>query len=258
MIPFKKLPATVSVLLSTIFVLNFSAPARSQTKSSGDARALLQEVRKRELERQIAAKQTELDRLNEDLTKSRSESDELKHSIDGIVLTISETTGHLDQLSAEKTRLNQALEVANLRMEAEKLKLTGLKMLNDAQTKALGTLTSRIEDTDNRATVGAAELKLVSEGPVSDGGDAGTTDNATKLRAQIAELKKKRAKSERSTADANTAAHEAMAAASAKLQLADIAAGKAKKRAEELGLNEAVSASTTKDTITGPKAIPVH
>ncbi len=255
---FKTSPAIVSGLFVAVFVLTFSVPAHSQTKSPADSRALLHEVKKHEVERQVAAKQTDLNRLNEDLSKGRNESDELKKSIGGMQAAIAETTGHLDQLSAERTRLTQALEVANLRIEAEKTKLTGLRMLSDAQTKALGTLANRVEDMDLRAAVGAAELKLMSEGALSDGGDPADTEGASKLRTQIAELKKRRVKSERSTTDANSAAREAMAAASSKLLLADVAAGKAKKRADDLGLGESTNAVSSKDTITGPKAIPVR
>ena len=247
MMTFKKPPVTVYVLAATIGLI-FSPPVFSETKSPEDAQALLQEVKKRDLERQIAAKQTELNRLNEDLTKGRKESDDLKRSIDGMGVAILETTSHVDQLSAEKTRLTQALEVTNLRIEAEKLKLHGLKMLSDAQSKALGTLTNRIEDTDLRATVGTAELKLMSDGPLLDGGDPAAAESSSKLKSQITELKKKRAKNERTTLEANTAAREAMQAASSKLQLADVAAGKAKKRADELGLAATINVSGDSQT----------
>lgn len=256
MTTFKIPPVTVYMLAAAIGLM-IPPSLLSETKSE-DAQALLQDVKKRDLERQTAAKQTEVNRLNEDLSKARKESDELKQSIDGMGVAILEATSHVDQLSAERTRLTQALEVTNLRIDAEKLKLHGLKMLSDAQSKALGTLTNRIDDTDLRATVGAAELKLMSDGPLLDGSDPVATESTSKLKSQITDLKKKRAKNERSTLEANTAAREAMLAASSKLQLADAAAGKARKRADELGLNDTANISSEKGAITGPKAIPIR
>lgn len=252
----KKFPVVSSVSLTAILALVFSTLAFSQAKSPDEAQALVEEVKKQNLERQTAAKQTELNRLNEDLTKGRNESNDLKRSIEEMEISAMESTSHLDQLSAERTRLAQALEVANLRIDAEKLKLTGLKMLTNAQQKALATLSTRIEDTELRATVGAAELKLMTEG--SDTADAGAKDGASKLRSQIAELRKKRSQGEKTIADANTAARDALQSAAAKLQLADAAAAKAKKRADELGLAEVIDASTQKGAITAPKAIPVR
>jgi len=255
---------SLSLSLAAMFALSLSVPAFCETKSPEDAQALLQDVKKRDLERQIASKETELNRLKEDLTRQRKESEDLKRSIEGMGVAITETTTDLDQLSAERTRLTQALEVATLRIDAEKLKLAGLKMLSDAQSKVLARLTNHIEGTELKSTIGDLELKLVagrerpsSEEPILDNANAGVADNTSKLKAQISDLKKKSAKSDRATSEAGTIAGEAMLAASAKLASADAAATKANKKADELGLAEVAEGPAEKDPITGPKAIPV-
>jgi hypothetical protein len=258
MTTFKTPTATVPVTLAAIIALSFATPAFSETKSPEDAQALLHDVKKREVERKVAAKQTELNRLNEDLAKGRDESNDLNRSIAEMGIATTETTSLLDQLSAERTRLTQALEVTNLRLDAERLKLTGLKMLSGAQGKVLASLSSRNEDTELKSAIGVAELKLLSDESSTDQTDAGATESSSKLKTQIADLKRKRAKNEKPIKDAATAAHEAMDAASAKLAQAESAGAKAKKRAAELGLAETAEASSQKAAITAPKAIPVR
>lgn len=258
MTTFKIPPATGPATLATIIALSFSTPAFSEPKTPEDAQALLHDVKKRDFDRKVATKQTELNRLNEDLAKARDESKDLNRSIAEMGIAITETSSQLDQLSGERTRLTQALEVTNLRLDAEKLKLSGLKMLSAAQSKVLASLSNRNEDTELKAAVGAAELKLIADESTSNQADASAAENASKLRAQIADLKKKRAKYEPTIKDASTAAREAMEAASAKLSLADTASARAKKRADELGLAEVADASSHKAAITAPKAIPVR
>ena len=258
MTTFKIPPATVPVALAAIFALSFSTRAFSEPKSPEDAQALLHDVKKRDLERKLAAKQTEVNRLNEDVSKGRDESKDLNRNIAEMGIAITETTGQLDQLAAERTRLTQALEVTNMRLDAEKLKLTGLKMLSAAQGKVLTSLSNRNEDTELKAAVSEAELKLMSGESRPNQADAGIAENISKLRTQIAELKKKRAKFEPTVKDAGTAARDAMEAATAKLSLADTASAKAKKKADEFGLAEVADGPHQKAAITAPRAIEVR
>jgi hypothetical protein len=259
----------VSFSVAAILASHFPLTARGETKSPENAQALLLEVKKRDFEREIAAKQIEVNRLNEDLTKAQAESEDLKRSIEGIGTAIDDTSTNLDKLSAERTRLSQALEVATLRVEAEKLKVTGYKMLSEGQKKALSYMSSRIESTERKGAIAAAELKLASKQdapatgePVLDNAkatsDANETETISKLKSQIAELRKKGAKSQQALTDASHAADVAIEAASAKLAQADSAAAKANKRADELGLAEVAVGPGEKDAITAPKAKPVH
>jgi hypothetical protein len=245
-------------------------PAFAEEKSPENATALLQEVKKRDLEREIAAKQTEVNRLKEDLAKEQAVSADLKKSIDGIVKATEETASNLDRLSAERNRLSQALEVATLRVEAEKLKVVGFKMLSDGQGKMLGYITSRIEATERKAAIAEAELKLIhkpaivvaAEEPILDptSPTAGSTEIATdaQLKAQIAELKKKGLKTQQVLTDASLAADAAIDAASAKLAQADAAATKAQNRADEFGLPAIAAGPADVDEITAPKAKPIQ
>lgn len=257
MITSQRWPVTVPVMVGWMVALTLSHSAFSQADSAEKAQALLLEVKSQELERQIAAKRTELDRLNEDLSKARKEAEELQRSIDGIGKAVTDSNARLEKLGGVKTRLTQALEVNALRIEAEKLKLAGLKMLGDAQTKSLATLNSHIEDTDVKAAVGNAEMKLMSHGKSSGGDEAASAQEAAKLRSEIADLKRRRTKSERSSSTLGIAAREAMQAASMKLQSADSAEAKAKKRADELGIGESDTPAGA-DAEHVPKAQPVQ
>ncbi len=240
-----------------LFAFALSPLARAETKTSEDAQALLQDAKSRAAARQVAAKQTELNRLNEDVAKARKESEDLQKSIKGIETATEEASNHAEELAGTRTRLKQALEITTLRIDAQKAKLEGLKALGDAQTKVLNTLSSRTEELDLRAAIEAAGLKLLSESSSPENGEAAATYTA-KIRSDIAEQKKKLEKSERTISMANTAAREAMTAATAKLQLADAAAAKARKRADELGLPETDETPVEREAQHVPKASPVH
>jgi hypothetical protein len=261
----------VSLTVAAIFACGMSLTALGESKTSENAQALIQEVKKRDLEREIAAKQTEVNRLNEDLSKERGVAEDLKRSIEGIGLAIEESSSNLEKLSAERARLAQALEVATLRVEAEKLKVAGLKMLSEGQGKVLNYVSSRIEATERKAEIASAELKVVNwreplpvEEVILDNSNPATQQQASggeslsKLKAQIAELKRKGTKSQTVLTEASQAADVAIEAASAKLAQADAAAAKANKRAEELGFSETAEKSEDKDAITAPKATPVR
>jgi hypothetical protein len=272
--PQKTPPAIVPFSLAAIIACSLSLPAFGETKTPEDAQTLLQEVKKRDLEREIAAKQIEFNRLTEDLAKVRAEADDLKTSITSIDTAANEASTNLERLSAERARLSQALEVATLRVEAEKLKVTGLKMLSEGQAKVLGYASGRGEVTERKAEIAAAELKLINfqnlpatePEPILDSSSPAAnpsgTDTTAKLKAQIAELKKKGLKSQQTLLDASAAAATAINAASAKLALADAAATKASQRADELGLAAGlapVAAGPSEEpAITAPKATAIR
>lgn len=265
----KNSPQSAAIFFTAALICSSSLPALGEPKSSDNAQAFVQEVKKRDLEREIAAKQTEVNRLKEDLTKERTESENLKRSIEGLGVAVDETMSNLERLSAERARLSQALEVATLRVDAEKLKVTGLKMLSDGQNKVLSYISGRIEAMERKAEIASVELKLINfqnplpaeelildnSTPAANSSGAETT---TKLKAQLAELRKKGSKSQQLLQDASNAADAAIEAASAKVALADAAAAKANKRADELGLSEVAAGPIETDAISAPKATPVR
>src|SRR2546430_2056611 len=94
--------ASSSVLCAISLVI--ASPAFSETESPQDARALLNEAKKIAYERKVAAKQTEMGRLSEDLTKAKQQSDEFEKSVEKVGSAISETAKQLDQIMSEKKR----------------------------------------------------------------------------------------------------------------------------------------------------------
>ena len=96
--------ATLAVCLTWILAMSVPQPASGETKSTESAQALLEEAKLNELERKIAAKQTELGRLNEDLNKARQQADGLEKSIEKVGTAVIESNGHLDQLAGQKKR----------------------------------------------------------------------------------------------------------------------------------------------------------
>ena len=123
--------------------------------------------------------------------------------------------------------MEQVVSLTALRIEAEKLKSEGLQMLADAQAKALVALSKRADETNLRTALGAAEMKALaqSEAPAA-------TDSAAKeAHVPLAELRKKLASSEVLAGNAEKVARDAMRAASVRLELADAAGTKAKRKA---------------------------
>ena len=220
-----------STVLAGVCLLALAGSAPAQTDTPDNAQSLLENVKRRDLERQIAVKQTDLDRLAEDLAREQKEAETLHASIATTGNLVKESGLQLDKLVGQRKRLEQVLELTMLRIEAEKQKADGLKMLGEAQAKALAAMAKQAEETNLRASLGAAELKLLSPAPNETGAEPAGKDTAGKARPSLADLRKKLAACELSTANANKSAHDAMRAAASRLELANIANGKAKRRA---------------------------
>lgn len=212
-----------TAILGTGCALAVSALA--QTPEPENAKSLLEKVKRRDLERQVTARQTDLDRLAEDLAKGHKEAETMQANVDATGALLKESAANLGQLQNQKKRLEQVIELTTLRIEAERLKSEGLQLLADAQGKALTALTKRAEVTDLRATLGAAELKTLAPPD-----DAAPATDAPRARPALTELRKKLALSESAAASAEKIARDAMRTASGKLELADIAAVKAKRK----------------------------
>lgn len=214
--------------LAGICILTLAGSALAENAEPENAKTLLEKVKRRDLDRQMAAGQTYLDRLAEDLAKGRKEAETMQANIEATSNLIKETAANHSQFVGQRKRLEQVISLTAMRIEAEKLKGEGLQLLADAQAKALAALNKRGEETELRAAVGAAELKLLAadSAPVTE-----TTGKEARAHTPMNDLRKKLAASEVVAANAEKIAREAMRAASAKLELADIAGAKAKRKA---------------------------
>lgn len=223
--------------ISTAWVLSLlmPLPAFSETTSRHNASVLLDEAKKAEYERKIAAKQTEMDRLNEDLKKGTKEMDTLEKSTQKVGTAADDAAKQLEQLTAQKKRAAAELELLNLRIEAERLKGEGLRMLQAANRKAHEAVAKRNDETDARSAVIAAEARQLATKAPAPQEDSGPAKPAGKNEPTVTDLRKKLAKAERATATAESQAREAMTSATARLQQAESAAAKAEKKQTEIG-----------------------
>ena len=211
--------------------LAVAGSALAQNAEPENAKSLLEKVKRRDLDRQMAAGQTYLDRLAEDLAKGQKESETMQANITATNTLQKESATHLSELGTQRKRLEQVIGLTALRIEAEKLKAEGLQLLADAQAKALVALNKRADETNLRSSLAAAEMKVLAQAESSGAGNPAAKDSASQVHTPLAELRKKLAASEVIAANAEKVAREAMRAASSRLELADIAGTKAKKKA---------------------------
>lgn len=235
--PFQPTKHTVAAILAGTFSLILCGSAPGQADAREKAQAILDDVRERELETQLELKQTEIQRLNEDLQKRQNESEILQRSMDSIAIAVAEAGDTTEQLLTRKKHLARALELTLQRIDAEKLKMDGLKSLNDAQARARERASRQHEETTIRANIAGTELRILSQKQTGPEGGA-VKDDSAKLAAEITDLKKRLEKSARNTAAALKLARESMTIANGKLLAAENAGSKAKKTAQEWGLNE--------------------
>lgn len=220
----------VRVALAAGFLSFAHAPhAFSQDSQPEKSQALLQKVKQGELDRRIALKQTEIDRLKEDLDKSKKDLDALQKNLDATAALITESNGIMDQLSAERRLLEQTLDLTVLRIEAERKKSDGLKSLSAAQSRALDAINERMAEMDVQSSVREAEVQLLSQGKPVPG-----EDNDELGSPELHKLKKTLASDQAKTITAEAVAREAMKSASARLEMADEAAARAKRMADSM------------------------
>jgi hypothetical protein len=241
-------PPFSPVTLSIVWLFAFAAGhgVFGETASNANANALLEEARKSEFDRRMAAKETEAARLSEDLKRRKQEIDELDKSIYKVGGAATEAAGQLDKLGAEKKRLTEDLELINLRIEAEKLKAEGLMQLGIAHAKSRDALTKRTEEIDLRAAIVAAEIRQLSGKPAPEKpapiakGPGRTSGKATASKGTpvVSDLRTQLLKAEQATATAASNARLAMDAASRKLEQAEAAAAKAEKKAADIALEK--------------------
>lgn len=228
--------ATVSIL--GIISIAMPRPAFSQTASEPNIGALLNEAKKGEHERKIAAKQTELDRLNEDLKKGAKETESLDKAAQKAGGAASDATKQLDLLTLQKKRATREMELLVSRMDAEKIKGEGFKMLEIANRKASEAVAKRNEENETKAAIVMAEMRQIAAKAPQLTGETLPPVAIAKNEPTLTELHKKLARAERAASTAAYQAREAMAAATARLQDAENAAAKVEKKREEIGLAE--------------------
>ncbi|MEA3212124.1 MAG: hypothetical protein QOE70_5181 [Chthoniobacter sp.] len=217
-----------AVLLLSLFTWLSASAAPGEEATPGKSQALLEKVKQQELDRQINARKTESDRLNEDLTKIKTEADSLQQTIDSTASLMTESGQNLEQLLAQRKRLQHTLNVVTQNIDAERRRAEGLQALSEAQNKSLVALTKRIEEIKVASSVQEEESKLLSEGK-----SLPDADSPGQSRSELMQLRKSLAAAASSTAAQEKAARTAMKAADAKLQLADEAAAKGQRMASE-------------------------
>ena len=230
---------TTAVCTFSILMLAIPQRAFSETPGRHNAKALLDESKLIDYEQRIAAKKTEMDRLNEDLKKGSDEIDTLEKRIQKVGSAADDATKQLEQLSSLKKRATAELELLNLRIEAERLKGDGLRMLQGANRKLQDAAARRNEETTARTALVAAETRqLATKAPAAAADSGPAKPHTAKNEPTLTEWRKNLEKAERLTATAETQAREAMASAGVKLQEAEAAAAKAEKKQEDLALEK--------------------
>lgn len=251
---------TGTVLITAFLVLAHSQRAFSQDStpeksqalqdtSSEQSQALLQKVKQSQMERRIAIKQTEIDRLKEDLDKSKKDLDASQKNLDTTATLITTSNANMDELAAERKRLEQQLDLTDLRIEAEQKEGEGLKRLSSAQSSEVDAINQRMAEIDVRSRVRELEVQLLSAGkpvPGEDNDERGTAD--------LYNLQKTLASDEVKTVSGEAIARAAMKAASARLELAQEAAARVKQVSEGMTQpSPAPVAEKTGETTPGSK-----
>ena len=191
------------------------------------ARALLDELKKSELDRQIAVKQTEIDRIKQDQAQAERDAASLQKTIDSTAALITDSNDEINKLTTESRRLEHELALAEVRAGAERLKIDGLRALSVAQSKSLSALARHAEEAEARTRLRAAELALLQEGkPIPAEG----RDEAAQ--GEIGKTRKALALAEAKTVIEDRAAHDAMKDATAKMALAEAKETLAKRLAD--------------------------
>ncbi len=232
-----------------------SPPEKSQKietaedSGSDQSQALLQKVKQSELQRRIAIKQTEIDRLKEDLEKSNKDLDAAQKDMDATTALIAASGANMDKLGTERKRLEQQLDLTDLRIEAEQKVNDGLKRLFAAQSSELEAINQRMAEIDVRSKLRQSEVQLLSAGkpvPGEDNDENGSPD--------IYKLKKTLSSDEAKSVSAETIARAAMNAASVRLQSAQEAA--ARVRQVDEGITQANLAPVAEKKGTTPGSQP--
>ena len=253
--PFHQSQPLLSRLLIVNAALAFVHPAFAQTGAADNAKGLLDKAKQSEYERKMGLKQTELDRLSEDMKKGKEQGEGLQKLVDSVDTAIVEAMGNLDRVTGQRNHQPKVAEVLGLKFEAQRMRVDGLKMLKAAQAKALDAVNKHNEVLDLKTTLGALEMKTFAEKALSGGPDAAPADTGKKSSLPGSEQRRSLASAEKDAATVETAAREAMQAATLKLQQADATAAKAEKRRMDLGVEDITSLPVDREGLDAPAPI---
>lgn len=233
----KHLLAPAAFCVACLSAVTFPHRAFSEPDPKWNAQALLDEAKKGESERRIAAKQTVANRMNEDIKKAKQQIDALDQSIYKVADAAAGAGKNLDKLAVDKKRLAQELELTNLRIETEKLKQEGLILLGIAHAKGREAMEKTIQETDLKLALAIEEVTRL-EGAHPEPIAAGPKAKTSKRTEGSTDLAKRVFKAEQAAATANSSARLAMETASTKLRQADAAAARMEKKEAELDLEK--------------------
>ena len=230
---------TATVIASAwVFTLAIPHPAFSETPAHHNASALLDEAKLIDYEQRVTAKKTEMDRLNEDLKKGADEIEALDKRIQKAGTAVDDAAKQLEHYPEVQKRASLEMDLLNLRINAERLKGDGLRMLQNANKKSQEAVAKRNEETGARTALVAAETRqLAAKAPVPPL-ESGPSKHPAKNDLTLTDWRKKLAKAEHATAVAQSQAREAMSAATTRLQEAENAAVKAEKKRAEVALDK--------------------
>ena len=213
---YRSSPLVLATSFASLLVGALAFAQEPQPAPAEKARLLFDQMERGELDRQIASKQKEIDRLKEDQAKTLSDTNGLQKTVESTTALLEDSGENLSRLTGENRRLEHELAVSEAKAEAEKLKIEGLKALNVAQTKTLAALARRTEEAEARAHLRLAELDLLNAGkaiPKEGSNEAPQSD--------LAKARKALAQAETRTQAEDRAAREAMKDASAKMAAAE-------------------------------------
>ena len=240
-----------SLCIVCILTLTSAHRAISEEGHAGNAKVLLDAAKKKQSERKRIAMQTELDRLGEDVKVGQQELGDVEKSISDVGNAVNQAKGQIDLLAGRKKNVTQDMELLALRAEAERLKAEALSLLNSAHAKTKDALTKRNEELELKKALVSAQMQKMSESEST--GDSASKKANTGTSPTLTELRRDLARAESKTEIANYKAHEAMNAASLKLQQADAAAAKAEKKQAEFAAEKTSGGAKADDTVK-PKA----
>lgn len=220
---------SASLSIVCVFALTGLTRVMGEPAPAGNAKALMEEARKKQAERKRAEMQKELDRVSEDVKKESQELGELEASMAKVGYAVSETKGQIDRLAGRNKRVMQDMELLPLRIEAERLKADALNLLNAAHSKAAEAVKKRKEFLDLKAALVTAQIHKLEDAAVAAEPGARGASGPT-----LTELRKNLQKAAERSVLAAERAREAMDAADARLRQSDVATAKADKKQAEI------------------------
>lgn len=220
----------VAIIVAVAFVFMAVPAAFGETPATGNARALLDEAKQKQIERKRSAMQKELARLEEDLKQGQTEMGDLEQNISRVGNAVNESKSNSELLAGRRKNVTQDLELLTLRSDAERLKAEGLNLLSGAHAKSKEALMRRNEELEIRKAVISAEFAKTED---SHAGSESSRSGKSEASRSLTELRKNLAKAESKSALANYRAREAMDVASKRLQQAEDAAAKVEKKQAE-------------------------